>query len=35
MQVGVCGLLEAVTLLLKEGWKPQRTVLLGFGQVSQ
>ncbi len=31
-QIGVAGLLEAVTLLLEQGWQPTRTILLGFGQ---
>lgn len=28
---GVCGILEAVELLLKEGYKPRRTIYLAFG----
>lgn len=28
---GVCGILEAVELLLKEGYKPKRTIYLAFG----
>lgn len=31
MQVGVSGLLEAVTLLLQEAWQPPRTLMFAFG----
>ncbi|KAG2501991.1 hypothetical protein HYH03_000487 [Edaphochlamys debaryana] len=31
-KVGVSGLLEAATLLLREGWAPRRTLYLAFGQ---
>jgi hypothetical protein len=33
VKIGVLGLLEAATLLLKEGWAPKRTILFAFGQV--
>lgn len=30
-KIGVIGLLEAAEALLKEGWAPERTIMLGFG----
>lgn len=31
-QVGVSGLLEAATLLIRTGWRPARTLYFSFGQ---
>ncbi len=31
-QVGVAGMLEAATLLLRQGWRPRRTLYFAFGQ---
>jgi hypothetical protein len=33
-QIGVIGLLEAIERMVGLGWRPERTLLLAFGQVN-